>query len=179
MPRPNFQNKNNKLAEIIRVNHAGEYGAKVIYEGQLKFIKNSQEISLIHSMLEQEKIHLDYFSNQLIERKIRPSALLPLWHIGGYVLGSLSSLLGIKAAMLVTQSVEEVIEEHYQEQLDYLSIIDTEEALYSNIQKFQHDEIEHKHIAIEHDSEKTMFAPILANIVKNICKVSINLSKKF
>jgi ubiquinone biosynthesis monooxygenase Coq7 len=177
MPKPEFYNINNKVAEIVRVNHAGEYGAKRIYEGQLKYIRDLADAPLINSMLVQEKEHLDYFSTQLMKRKVRPTALMPFWHLGGYFLGSSSSFLGSKVAMLVTQAVEEVIEEHYQEQLDYLNEIEEEKELFLNIKKFQDDEVEHKNIAIKHESEKAFLAPILSTIVKNICRVSISLSK--
>ena len=178
MPKPQFCNINNKVAEIIRVNHAGEYGAKRIYEGQLKYLRDVADAALINSMLEQEKKHLDYFSTQLIKREIRPTALMTFWHLGGYALGAASSLFGLKVAMLITQAVEEVIEGHYQEQLDYLNSIEEENELCNNIKKFLDDEVEHKNIAIDRDSEKAFLAPVISCIVKNICRLSINLSKK-
>lgn len=177
MAKPEFYNINNKVAEIIRVNHAGEYGAKRIYEGQLQYIKDGADAALINSMLRQEKEHLDYFSSQLIKRQVRPTALMPFWHFGGYLLGSLSSFLGVKVAMLVTKSVEEVIEQHYQDQLDYLNAIEGEKELLVNIEKFQDDEVEHKNIAIKHDGQKAFLAAIISMIVKNICRISISLSK--
>lgn len=176
MPRPDFSEPYNKLQEIIRVNHAGEYGAKRIYQGQLKYTKSSTDYALIKEMLEQEEIHLNYFSNELLKRQIRPTILIFFWHQFGYLLGAGSAILGSKTGMLITQAVEEVIEEHYQKQINYLKDKDTE--LLNNITQFQADEIAHKNTAIINDSEKAFLAPIISKIVKLICHISINLSKK-
>ncbi|MFY9589760.1 demethoxyubiquinone hydroxylase family protein [Rickettsia endosymbiont of Halotydeus destructor] len=183
MPRPDFSDTYTELysndlsiQEIIRVNHAGEYGAKRIYQGQLKYIKSSNDHALIKEMLAQEEIHLNYFSDELLKRQIRPTILILFWHHFGYLLGAGSAILGPKTAMLITQAVEEVIEEHYQKQIDYLKGIDTE--LLDNIIQFQADEIAHKNTAIIHDSEQAFLAPIISKIVKLICYISISLSKK-
>ncbi|HJD55877.1 MAG TPA: demethoxyubiquinone hydroxylase family protein [Rickettsia endosymbiont of Pyrocoelia pectoralis] len=176
MPRPDFSNNYDQIHEIIRVNHAGEYGAKRIYQGQLKYAKNDH--NLINEMLEQELVHLNYFEKQLLERKIRPTALLFLWHHLGFLLGCISAKIGEKTAMLVTQSVEEVIEKHYKQQIDYLSDRNTEPKLLEKITKFRLDEIEHKDIAIVNDSEQAIFAELTSKIVKTICRTAIRLSKK-
>lgn len=190
MPKPNFASHNTEIEEIIRVDHAGEYGAQKIYEGQLKFIKNSQDKVLINSMLKQEKIHLDYFINKLEEYKIRPTILTPLWHVGGYMLGAISAIIGTKTAMLLTDAVEEVIAKHYQQQICYLkeniqlggysfNYTTDEKDLLLNIEKFQQDELEHQHIAILHSNKESFFTFPFVVIVKTICKAAIYISKKF
>lgn len=178
MPKPDFSNHISKIAEMIRVNHAGEYGAKRIYQGQLKFIKNRDRQALISAMLQQEEKHLEYFNHQLQLRRIRPTVLLPIWYIGGYILGAASALKGSKTAMLVTEAVEEVIEQHYQQQIDYLKEHNKEEELLINIEKFQQEEAEHRHTAVKTGSREASFAPLLTGLVKGICRTAIYLSKK-
>lgn len=173
-----FQNHQSELDEIVRVNHAGEYGAQRIYEGQLKFAKNRKQRELIYEMLKQEKKHYDYFNDQVKVRRVRPTALMPVWNICGYALGALSSIAGAKTAMLVTQGVEEVIEEHYQRQINYLQEHELEKDLLANIKKFRQEEIEHKHIAIENESENANFHSIIHKFVKTLCKTAIGMSKK-
>ena len=139
------------LEEIIRVDHAGERGAIKIYEGQLLALKTiKQDKSLkekIEKMKEHEKEHLEYFEKEIQKRKIKPTYLLPLWDIMGVSLGFGSALLGKKAAMLCTASVEEVIEDHYENQLKNLG--NDEMELKAKIEKFKGDEINHKNIAYE------------------------------
>ncbi|WP_347939354.1 demethoxyubiquinone hydroxylase family protein [Rickettsia oklahomensis] len=178
MPRPDFSDPNKQMHEIIRVNHAGEYGATRIYQGQLKYIKSQNDYNLIKEMLDHEEIHLNFFERKLLERKVRPTVLLFFWHYYGFLLGALSSLMGIKTAMLITESVEEVIEKHYEQQINYWHGLGCEQELLDNLIKFQLDEIEHKNIAIMHDSTKAIFAEISSKIVKIICRISIILSKK-
>ena len=178
MPKPNFTTKTDKIAEIIRVNHAGEYGAKRIYEGQIKFTKNLRDKLLIDSMLEQEKVHLNYFENQMKMRNIRPTLFMPLWNIGGYIMGAVSARLGLKSAMLVTEAVEDVIEGHYASQLKYLENEKDEQELANNIKQFREDELEHKATALDHESSNVRFASMGAKIIKLICRNAIFLSKK-
>lgn len=178
MPRPYFQDKNKKIQEIIMVDNAGEYGAGRIYQGQIAYAKTAQEKQLIQVMLNQEQEHLDYFETEIKSGKARPTVLLPLWHVLGYVLGALSSKLGAKTAMLVTESVEQVIVEHYQEQIDYLEATDNKTPLLAKIKQFKADEAEHIHIALEHDSKNARFYGIISLIVKTCCRSAIFLSKK-
>lgn len=178
MPRPDFSDPYDQIHEIIRVNHAGEYGAKRIYQGQLKYIKSQNDHVLIKEMLEQEEVHLDYFEKELLEKKVRPTALLFFWHHYGFLLGALSSLIGVRTAMLVTKSVEEVIEKHYEQQINYLQNVPIVPELLDNIVKFRLDEIEHRDIAIINDSKNAIFAEITSKAVKTICTIAIKLSKK-
>ena len=122
----NNKAKKKIIADMIRVNQAGEFGAQKIYEGQLEVFKDDK---IIQKMASQEKIHLDTFNKILIERGIRPTALSPLWSVGGYLLGLTTALIDRKAAMACTVAVEEVIEEHYKEQQNNLKYDNTEKEL--------------------------------------------------
>ena len=137
------------LEEIIRVDHAGERGAIKIYEGQLlalKTIKQDERLKdIIEDMKEHEKEHLEYFEKEIQKRNMKPTYLLPLWDLMGISLGFGTALLGKKAAMLCTASVEEVIEDHYENQLKKIG--DYEKHLKNKIEKFKGDEINHKNIA--------------------------------
>jgi ubiquinone biosynthesis monooxygenase Coq7 len=177
MPKPYFESSKNKLQEIVRVNHAGEFGAKRIYEGQIKYTNDPKEKALIQHMLEQELEHLNYFEGK-ITKGVRPTFLIGFWNAAGYLLGALSAGLGPKTAMLVTESVEEVIERHYGEQIDYLQETGTDPEMLKSIKKFRQDEIDHKHIAVENNSRDAVFASILSGFVKNICRGAIFISKK-
>ncbi len=180
MPRPNFQTATDKIAEILRVDHAGEYGAKRIYQGQLRFAKRGKDTSLISEMLKHEEEHLEYFNKELTTRHLRPTALIPIWHIAGYALGNISSLLGLKYSMLVTQAVEEVIEQHYQEQIDYLkTLTPPPQELLNTLNNFQAEEIRHKGIAAESNkNQHILFASLIELTIKKACRIAIALSKK-
>ena len=114
MPRPYFHDKSAHIDEMLRIDHAGEYGAIRIYKGQLKAIIESRE--LISEMLEQEQEHLEYFEEEIRNRNTRPTLLMPFWHVFGYALGYLSAKAGTKYAMLCTEAVEGVIDKHYSSQ---------------------------------------------------------------
>lgn len=161
--------------EIIRVNHAGEYGANRIYQGQLAVLKNSKSYSLIKQMQGQEEKHLKYFEKQLSENQTRPSILSPLWNIGGYALGTLTALMGEKAAMACTEAVEEVIAEHYQNQIDNLE----DGELKDKIIEFRNDELEHHHTAVNSGAGDAFLYEIMTKTIKIGCKISIWLAKKF
>jgi len=178
VPRPYFENTQKKIQEIIMVDHAGEYGAQRIYEGQLAHTKDPETQALIKHMLEQELEHLDYFGQQIKNGNARPTALMPLWKIFGYGLGAISARLGPKTAMLVTKNVEEVIVDHYQKQINYLEKTDKKNPLLKKIKKFKQDEAEHIHIAIDNDSNNAPFHGPLSSLVRCICRSAIFLSKK-
>jgi len=168
------------LEEIIRVDHAGERGAIKIYEGQLLALKTiKQDNNLkdkIEEMKEQEKEHLEYFEKQIQKRKIKPTYLLPLWDVMGVALGFGTALLGKKATMLCTASVEEVIEEHYQNQLKKLG--NDEIDLKNKIEKFKGDEIDHKNIAYESGATNKGLYSIMDKIIKTGSKIAITISEK-
>ena len=121
MPKPFFNDTHSKrIEEIIRVNHAGEFGAKKIYQGQIKYCKNPDAQKVLKIMLDQEQKHLEYFSNKIQKGFSRPTIFMPLWSIGGYLMGAISAKISLKAAMIVTKNVEAVIEDHYAKQINYL-----------------------------------------------------------
>ena len=174
--------KTNKktLEEIIRVDHAGERGAIKIYEGQLLALKTiKQDESLkdkIEKMKEQEKEHLEYFEKEIQKRKIKPTYLLPLWDIMGVTLGFGTALLGKKAAMLCTASVEEVIEGHYQDQLKKLG--NDEMELKAKIEKFMGDEVSHKNIAYEAGATNKGMYSIMDKVIRVGSRIAITVSEK-
>ena len=169
-----------KVEEFIRVDHAGERGAIKIYEGQLlalnTFIKDDNLKKTIQEMKDQEKEHCNYFENEIKIRNIKPTKLMPLWDLLGVGIGFGSTLLGKKAAMLCTASVEEVIDEHYKKQINQLK--SDEKILKKNIKKFRLDELHHKDIAYEKGATKKGFYKILDKIIKTGSKVAINISEK-
>ena len=168
------------LEEIIRVDHAGERGAIKIYEGQLlalNTIKRDNDLrNKIKEMKEQEKEHLDYFENEIKKRKIKPTYLLPLWDVMGVALGFGSILLGKKAAMLCTASVEEVIENHYENQLKKLE--NDEIELKTKIEKFKEDETSHKNTAYESGATNKGVYSVMDKIIRTGSKIAINISEK-
>jgi len=168
--------KPRNVDSMIRVNHAGEYGAKRIYQGQLAILKNSASAPVIEHMAEQEEAHLRYFSDLISKRKIRPTAFMPIWHVGGFALGAASALLGEKAAMACTVAVEEVIDEHYQQQVDTLP--SKEKPLKDKIKQFQAEELEHRDIGLEHHAEQAPAYPILSGVIKSISRKAIWLSER-
>ncbi|PCJ24354.1 MAG: ubiquinone biosynthesis protein UbiB [Rickettsiales bacterium] len=178
MPKPYFEDKDKKIQEIIMVDHAGEYGAQRIYAGQLKYTNVPAEKKMIKHMLDQELEHLEYFENKIKAGKSKPTALLPLWDIFGYGFGAISAKLGSKTAMLVTENVEEVIVEHYQEQIDYLEKTGKDAPLLQKIKKFKQDEADHINIALDHESKNAKFNKPLSALVQAICKSAIFLSKR-
>lgn len=177
MPKPFFEDNNKKLQEIIRVNHAGEMGAQKIYQGQIKYTKNSSDKKLLSHMLAQEQEHLDYFSDKIKNGESRPTILMPIWNIMGYLMGAISAKINIKAAMLVTENVESVIEDHYQEQIEYLEQTNIDDSMLEKIKKFKDDETEHKNIAIEAGG-RNVFVAFVSGAIKIFCKSAIFLSKK-
>ena len=162
------------------MDHAGERGAIKIYEGQLlalnTFIKDEELKKTIEEMKEHEKEHCEYFENEIKKRKIKPTKFLPLWDLLGVGLGFGTTILGKKAAMLCTASVEEVIQEHYANQINQLE--SDEKKLKEKIIKFREDELEHKNIAYDEGATKEGPYSILDKIIKTGSKIAINISEK-
>ena len=169
-----------KVEEFIRVDHAGERGAIKIYEGQLlalnTFVKNENLKKTIEKMKNHEKEHLDFFNEEIKKRNIKPTKLLPLWDLLGVGLGFGSAIIGKKATMLCTASVEEVIDEHYQNQINELD--SGEKVLKEKIKKFRDDELHHRDIAYEQGASKKGLYSILDKIIKTGSKVAISISEK-
>ena len=170
----------NKIEEFIRVDHAGERGAVKIYEGQLlalnTLVKDEDLKKTIEEMKVHEKEHCEFFENEIKKRNIRPTKLLPLWDLLGVGLGFGSTLLGKKAAMLCTASVEEVIDKHYLNQLNQLEA--DEKELKEKIKKFREDEIHHKNIAYEKGATKKGIYFLLDRAIKTGSKIAISISEK-
>ena len=170
----------NKIEEFIRVDHAGERGAIKIYEGQLlalnTIVKNDELKKKIEKMQIHEREHCNYFEKEIKRRNIKPTKFLPLWDLLGVGLGFGSTLIGKKAAMLCTASVEEVIDKHYQNQINQLK--NDEKELKSKIIKFRNDELHHKDIAYEEGATKEGFYSIMDKIIKTGSKIAIGISEK-
>lgn len=164
------------LHAMIRVDQAGEYGATRIYAGQLAILKHTQSGPLLQEMADQEAEHLAEFNKMMVERQVRPTFLQPLWHVGGYALGALTALMGEKAAHACTIAVEEVIEEHYQDQLDKLK--GTDEPLKEVIERFREDEMAHKEQARQAGGEEAPGYPLLSTVIKSISRTAIWLSTR-
>jgi len=171
----------NKIEKFLRVDHAGERGAIKIYEGQLlalnTFVKDDKLKKMIEEMKNHEKEHLDFFNEEIKKRNIKPTKLLPLWDLLGVSLGFGSAIMGKKATMLCTASVEEVIDGHYQNQIDQINL--DEKNLKKKIIKFRDDEIHHKNIAYDNGASKEGIYSIFDKIIKTGSKVAISLSEKF
>ena len=175
-----MKNSKTKTEEFIRVDHAGERGAVKIYEGQLlalnTLVKDDNLKKTIEEMKVHEKEHCEFFEKEIKRRNIKPTKFLPLWDLLGLGLGFGSTLLGKKAAMLCTASVEEVIDEHYQNQIDQLGL--DEKDLKKKIIKFREDELHHKDIAYDKGATKKGLYSIMDKIIKTGSKLAINISEK-
>ena len=169
-----------KIEEFIRVDHAGERGAIKIYEGQLlalkTVVKNDELKNKIEEMQIHEKEHCDYFENEIKKRNIEPTKFLPLWDLLGVGLGFGSTIIGKKAAMLCTASVEEVIDQHYKDQTYKLG--EDEKDLKKKIMKFRDDELHHKDIAYDHGATKKGLFGLLDKVIKTSSRIAITISEK-
>jgi ubiquinone biosynthesis monooxygenase Coq7 len=164
------------VERTIRVDHAGEYGAKRIYEGQLAVLGRTKYGPLIEHMKAQEQVHLDTFSRLIGERRVRPTALLPFWHVAGFALGAASALLGHRGAMACTVAVEEAIDEHYRAQEDTLG--DDEAELRADIARFRAEELEHRDTGLENEAEQAPAYRLLSAAIKTGCKIAIKVSER-
>ena len=171
--------KEKLLARIIRVNQAGELGAQKIYTAQKKvfeFLGKYDDVKEISGMAEEEQEHLDYFNTKIKTHNVRPTILGPVWKIGATAIGFSTAIMGSKAAYTCTEAVEEVIVEHYQDQIDLLEGIDPE--LQSKIKKFQQDEEGHKQTAIEHGSQQVFAYKILRQILRKTTQAAVFVAEK-
>ena len=164
------------IARMIRVDHAGEFGAQRIYAGQLAVLKKSASAATIRHMAKQEDAHLAAFEKLIAEKKVRPTVLHPLWHIAGFALGAATAALGEKAAMACTVAVEEVIDEHYQRQLDDLG--NSEPSLRRMIIKFRDEEIAHKKTGLDHGALDLPYYAVLRTFIRAGSKTAIWLSER-
>ena len=173
---PGDPTRDELIARMIRVDHAGEYGAKRIYDGQLAVLGRSTAAPAIRAMAEAEQAHLDTFDELLVERRVRPTALAPVWHVAGFALGAMSALLGERAAMACTVAVEEVIEEHYVDQAQRLGKDET--ALRRTLEEFGADEAHHRETALAHEAEQAPGYEALSAAVKGGTRLAIWLSER-
>lgn len=167
------------VAAMIRVDHAGEYGAVRIYEGQLAVLKARPRargsVAAITRMLKQEEHHLKTFDALLNERRVRPTALEPLWHMAGFALGAATALMGEKAAMACTAAVEEVIDAHYAGQIARLGDGD---SLKAAVTEFRADELAHRNEALARGAEQAPAYRALSGAIKAGCRLAIRLSER-
>ena len=161
---------------MLRVDHAGEYGATRIYQGQLDVLGRSRGAGTIRLMAEAEKRHLARFETLLRHRRVRPTLLHPLWSVAGYALGAATALMGERAAMACTVAVEEVIDEHYRDQAERLC--DEDAALREMILSFRDDEIAHRDLAIAQGAEESPGYDLISTVVKTGSRVAIWLSTR-
>ena len=171
-------NKDQAVERMLRVDHAGEYGAVRIYEGQLAVLSKSKNAPIIQHMLDQEKQHLETFDKLVGDRKIRPTALLPFWHLAGFALGAGTALLGEKAAMACTVAVEEVIDEHYSDQISELNANGEEEGLQETFETFRLEELEHRQTGLNNGAESALGYELLTGAVKAGSRLAIWLSTR-
>ncbi|MCP5381367.1 MAG: demethoxyubiquinone hydroxylase family protein [Kordiimonadaceae bacterium] len=176
-PVPKPLNREALLDRIIRVDHAGEYGAVRIYEGQLAVFGDDHPMSdTIKHMKEQEDVHLERFNKLIRDYNARPTLITPLWHMAGFALGAGTALLGTKAAMACTEAVEEVIDKHYAEQVESLDEEDSDLA--ETLEKFRQEEVEHKQIAIDNGSQETPGHGLLYGAIKLGVKAVIKVAER-
>ncbi len=166
-----------RLASMVRVNQAGEFGAKRIYAGQLAIMgdRHPAARSIAH-MAEQEQKHLDAFDRIMAERGVRPTLLQPMWNVAGFALGAATAAIGPEAAMACTVAVETEIDRHYQEQLEELG--DSDPALSAMIAEFQAEELEHKATALAEGAERAPAYPLMSAAIRMGCRAAIAISKR-
>jgi len=166
------------IAAMIRVDHAGEFGALRIYEGQLAVLgqQSSAGTAAIRQMAQQEQAHFDVFDRMVKDRQVRPTALEPVWRIAGFALGAATALMGEKAAMACTVAVEDVIDEHYRNQIERLEKADPE--LKDAISRFREDECAHRDEALAHGAAEAPAYPLLAAAIRLSCRIAIGLSER-
>ncbi len=168
--------------QMLRVDHAGELGAVHIYQGQATIFqanKNTHNVlAQIQEMQEHEKIHLNQFNDVLTERRIRPSALSPLWQFGGFAMGAITAFISPKSAMACTEAVETVIDNHYESQIHYFNSETTPDALLPTLKKFQQDELDHKQEAINSDAQNAPFYKTTKFLIETLCHTVIKIAHK-
>nr|XP_048316333.1 5-demethoxyubiquinone hydroxylase, mitochondrial [Myodes glareolus] len=166
---------------IIRVDHAGEYGANRIYAGQMAVLGRSSVGPVIQKMWDQEKDHLKKFNELMVAFRVRPTVLMPLWNVAGFALGAGTALLGKEGAMACTVAIEETIAHHYNNQIRTLMEEDPEkyEELLQVIKKFRDEELEHHDTGLDHDAELAPAYALLKRVIQAGCSAAIYLSERF
>jgi 3-demethoxyubiquinol 3-hydroxylase len=166
--------------EILRVDHAGEYGAVAIYRGQLAVFGRREGhdriVGQLTEMAHQEESHLKAFDELLVGDRVRPTAFSPLWNAAGFALGAATALMGEKAAHACTEAVETVIEEHYGDQVAELE--DARDPLAPRLAQFRDEEIAHKELAASEGASEAPAYPLLSALIKTGCRLAIRISEK-
>ncbi|WP_413789120.1 demethoxyubiquinone hydroxylase family protein [Rhodopila sp.] len=165
-----------RAERMIRVDQAGEYGAARIYTGQLAVLGRGPKGDLLRHMEAQEQVHLDTFNTLIVERRVRPTALLPFWHLAGFALGAVTAAMGAKAAMACTVAVEETIDAHYARQIE-----ETDEVapdLRETLETFRREELEHRDIGLENGAEQAPAYRLLTGLIKAGCRAAIAISER-
>jgi len=179
-PRLKKRGTPQRVAEMLRVDHAGEYGAVAIYRGQQAVFGRSTATAPIAAQLAEmeaeEQKHLDAFDRLLVEREVRPTAMTPLWNVAGYGLGVVTALMGEKAAHACTEAVETVIEQHYDEQAQ--EVAETEPALAATFREFREDELHHRDTAVEGGAHDAVGYPILSRVIRAGCHAAIRITER-
>jgi ubiquinone biosynthesis monooxygenase Coq7 len=177
-PKPAAPGSSTDIEAMIRVDHAGEYGAVRIYEGQLAVLKRrkSAQVETIQHMADQEQRHLQTFDRLVNERRVRPTALEPVWRVAGFALGAVTAAMGEKAAFACTAAVEEVIDEHYAAQIAALK--DKDEDLKATVEDFRADEAAHRDEALKQGAEQAPGYRLLSETIKAGCRLAIKLSER-
>jgi 3-demethoxyubiquinol 3-hydroxylase len=167
------------LDSMLRVNQAGEYGAKRIYAGQLAVLKrrgaSAEILAQIEHMASQEQTHLDKFNTMVAANQVRPTALQPVWHVAGFALGAVTAMMGEKAAMACTVAVEEVIDEHYAQQSEQLN---DQPELKKVVDQFRDEENQHRLTALEAGAEQAAGYPILRKLIRAGSKTAIWIAER-
>ena len=176
MTLPGDQSDAARVARFIRVDHAGEYGAKRIYQGQLAVLGRGPKGDILRHMQAQEEVHLSTFQALVAARRVRPTVLLPFWHLAGYALGAVTAAMGERAAMACTVAVEEAIDEHYQAQSAALG--EDEADLRDTIETFRAEELEHRDIGLAHEAELAPAYRLMSAVIKQGCKIAIAVSER-
>ena len=182
---PGDASRRARMAQMLRVDHAGEYGATRIYRGQLEVLGRGASGETLRHMLAQEEEHLRVFSGLVADRRVRPTALLPLWHVAGFALGAVTASLGEKAAMACTVAVEEAIDAHYSAQEAELAAGEPgakasadDAAVAETVARFRAEELEHRDIGLAHGAEQAPGYRLMSMAIKIACRVAIALSER-
>jgi ubiquinone biosynthesis monooxygenase Coq7 len=178
-PNPPGVRTDREIESMIRVDHAGEFGAVRIYEGQLAVLGRRpgarKTAAAIRKMAEQEQAHLEIFNKLVNERRVRPTALEPVWRVAGFALGAATALMGEKAAMACTAAVEDVIDQHYAQQVARL---ERDADLRKTVEKCRAEEVAHRDEALAHGAEEAPGYRILSEAIKAGCRLAIKISER-
>ena len=180
MPTPPLDpvERRRRLSRMIRVDHAGEFGAQQIYAGQLAVLGDSAAADDLKHMRTQEVAHLRHFEKLMVDRRVRPTVLHPLWQAAGFALGVGTALMGEKAAMACTIAVEEVIDEHYAQQINELRADPAERKLADDLERFRQEEADHRDLATARGGTETAGYGLLRGVIRRGCKTAIWLSER-